>query len=164
MQNDRMQNPIDANRTPVPNISRTTAQSLGINLMRNKVLAFVLSVVYAGLAGGLYAGAVRFLGPDLAGVEHTFDMTMYMLVGGIGTLAGPLLGALIVPWLTQYLQFLQAYRFVVFGPILILLVIFLPNGIVGLYQAHRVRRARRPASNGGVATRQSQPAHGDRHA
>ena len=67
----------------------------------------------------LYAGFVRFLGPDLAGVEHTFDMTMYMLVGGIGTLLGPLLGAVAVPWLTQYLQFLQEYRFVVFGPMLI---------------------------------------------
>ncbi|OLL28709.1 branched-chain amino acid ABC transporter permease [Burkholderia sp. SRS-W-2-2016] len=145
------------------------AQSLGINLMRNKVLAFVLSVIYAGLAGGLYAGAVRFLGPDLAGVEHTFDMTMYMLVGGIGTLAGPLLGALLVPWLTQYLQFLQEYRFVVFGPILILLVIFLPNGIVGLYHARQHKRARRAAaSNGGVNAAQSsrapRPTHGDGHA
>jgi ABC-type branched-chain amino acid transport system, permease component len=132
--------------------------------MRNKVLAFVLSVVYAGLAGGLYAGSVRFLGPDLAGVEHTFDMTMYMLVGGIGTLAGPLLGALAIPWLTQYLQFLQEYRFVVFGPILILLVIFLPNGIVGLYMARQSRRVKHAAPNGGVVARQSQPARGDRHA
>lgn len=122
--------------------SDALAQSLGIDLMRNKLLAFVLSVVYAGLAGGLYAGAVRFLGPNLAGVEHTFDMTMYMLVGGIGTLAGPLLGALGVAWLTQYLQFLQAYRFVVFGPVLIALVIFLPNGIVGLLHARRRRSGR----------------------
>jgi branched-chain amino acid transport system permease protein len=144
------------------------AQSLGINLMRNKVLAFVLSVVYAGLAGGLYAGAVRFLGPDLAGVEHTFDMTMYMLVGGIGTLAGPLLGALLVPWLTQYLQFLQEYRFVVFGPILIALVIFLPNGIVGLYQSRKHRCARRavPANDRDAvqSAPEPQPTHGDRHA
>jgi branched-chain amino acid transport system permease protein len=132
--------------------------------MRNKVLAFVLSVVYAGFAGGLYAGAVRFLGPDLAGVEHTFDMTMYMLVGGIGTLAGPLLGALIIPWLTQYLQFLQEYRFVVFGPILIVLVIFLPNGIVGLYEARKVRRAHRAAPAGGMAARRPQPTGGDGHA
>ena len=65
------------------------AEALGIPLMRNKVLAFMLSVFYAGLAGGLYAGFVRFLGPGLAGVEHTFDMTMYMLVGGLGTLLGP---------------------------------------------------------------------------
>jgi branched-chain amino acid transport system permease protein len=117
------------------------AESLGVNLMRNKVLAFMLSVFYAGLAGGLYAGFVRFLGPDLAAVDHTFDMTMYMLVGGIGTMLGPLLGALSVPWITQYLQFLQEYRFVVFGPILVLLVIFLPHGIVGTYLGWRARRA-----------------------
>jgi len=117
------------------------AQSLGINLMRNKLLAFMLSVFFAGLAGGLYAGYVRFLGPDLGRVEHTFDMTMYMLVGGIGTLAGPLLGAITVPWLTQQLQFLQDYRFVVFGPVLVLLVIFMPHGIVGTWMARRRRKA-----------------------
>ena len=117
------------------------AESLGINLMRNKVLAFMLSVFYAGMAGGLYAGFVRFLGPGIAGVEHTFDMTMYMLVGGLGTLLGPLLGAVTVPWLTQYLQFLQEYRFVVFGPVLILLVIFLPHGIVGSYLGWKARKA-----------------------
>ena len=122
------------------------AESLGINLMRNKLLAFLLSVFYAGMAGGLYAGFVRFLGPALAGVENTFDMTMYMLVGGLGTVLGPLLGAISVPWLTQYLQFLQEYRFVVFGPILILLVIFLPHGIVGTIAAWRARRAARSAS------------------
>jgi branched-chain amino acid transport system permease protein len=117
------------------------AEALGINLMRNKVLAFMLSVFYAGMAGGLYAGFVRFLGPGIAAVENTFDMTVYMLVGGIGTLLGPLLGAIAVPWLTQYLQFLQEYRFVVFGPILVLLVIFVPHGIVGSFMNWRARHA-----------------------
>ncbi|MDB6001522.1 MAG: branched-chain amino acid transport system / permease component family protein [Rhizobacter sp.] len=121
------------------------AESLGINLMRNKVLAFMLSVFYAGMAGGLYAGFVRFLGPGIAGVEHTFDMTMYMLVGGIGTMLGPLLGSIAVPWLTQYLQFLQEYRFVVFGPILVLLVIFVPNGVVGSYLGWKARKASKDA-------------------
>jgi branched-chain amino acid transport system permease protein len=122
------------------------AEALGINLMRNKVLAFMLSVFYAGLAGGLYAGFVRFLGPGIAGVEHTFDMTMYMLVGGIGTLLGPLLGSIGVPWLTQYLQFLQDYRFIVFGPLLILLVIFVPHGVVGSYLGWKARNASRLAN------------------
>jgi branched-chain amino acid transport system permease protein len=125
------------------------AEALGINLMRNKVLAFMLSVFYAGLAGGLYAGFVRFLGPGLASVEHTFDMTMYMLIGGIGTLLGPLLGAIAVPWLTQSLQFLQDYRFVVFGPLLIMLVIFVPNGVVGTWLGWRARNASRLAAQEG---------------
>ena len=117
------------------------AESLGINPMRNKVLAFMLSVAYAGFAGGLYAGFVRFLGPDLASVEQTFNMTVYMLIGGLGTLVGPLLGAIAMPWLTQYLQFLQELRYLVFGPILVLLVIFMPHGIVGTYLGWRARRA-----------------------
>jgi branched-chain amino acid transport system permease protein len=121
------------------------AEALGINLMRNKVLAFVLSVLYAGYAGGLLAGFVRVLGPDDAGVQHTFDMTMQMLIGGIGTMLGPLLGAIAMPWLEQNLQFLQQYRFVVFGPVLILLVIFLPHGIVGTYMGWKARRASKAA-------------------
>ena len=121
------------------------AEALGINLARNKLLSFLISVLYAGWAGGLYAGFVRFLGPDLAGAHHTFDMTMFMLIGGIGTLLGPLVGGIIVPWLTQYMQFLQEYRFVVFGPILILLVIFVPYGIVGSYLVRKARRASQAA-------------------
>jgi branched-chain amino acid transport system permease protein len=144
------------------------AESLGINLMRNKLLAFLLSVFYAGTAGGLYAGFVRFLSPDLAGVERTFDMTMYMLIGGAGTLLGPLLGALGVPWLAQYLQFLQDYRFIVFGPLLIVLVIFLPDGIVGWLRGRCLRsRARQPAA-GGTPERSSTATppvlKGERHA
>lgn len=134
------------------------AEALGIDLMRNKLLAFMLSVFYAGLAGGLYAGFVRFLGPGLAGVEHTFDMTMYMLVGGLGTLLGPLLGALAIPWLTQYLQFLQEYRFIVFGPILVLLVIFLPHGVVGTFMGWRARRESLAAPAPAPAPRPTQPA------
>jgi branched-chain amino acid transport system permease protein len=82
----------------------------------------------------------------VAGVEHTFDMTMYMLIGGIGTMFGPLLGALAMPWLTQYLQFLQEYRFVVFGPLLVMLVIFLPYGVVGSALQWRARRLSRRAA------------------
>ncbi|CAG9192431.1 Branched-chain amino acid transport system permease protein livM (TC 3.A.1.4.1) [Paraburkholderia tropica] len=119
--------------------SEHLAQALGIDLMRNKMLAFLISTCYAGIAGGLYAGFVRFLGPDLANIGHTFDMTMYVVVGGIGTLAGPLLGAIALPWLTQSLQFMQDYRFLVFGPLLIVLLIFLPRGLVGLYQSLRSR-------------------------
>ena len=128
------------------------AEALGVNLMRNKLLAFLLSVLYAGLAGALYAAFVRFIGPDLAGAEHAFDMTMYMLIGGLGTLLGPLLGALMVPWITQYLQFLQEYRFLIFGPILIALVIFLPQGLVGTWLAWRTRQASRADEAATAAT------------
>lgn len=120
------------------------AQAVGAHPLRIKLIAFVLSVTYAGFAGGLYAGYVRFIGPGLAGVEHTFDMSMYMVVGGLGSLLGPIVAAVAVPWAAQYLQFLQELRFLVFGPILILFVIFMPAGIAGAVSAWRARlRARR---------------------
>lgn len=116
------------------------AQSLGINLMRNKVLAFVLSTTFAGLAGALYAGMVRFIGPEDANILQTFDMITYLLVGGIGTLSGPLVGTLGVVWLTQSLQFMEEYRMILFGPLLVCLVIFFPRGIVGSFLSWLHRR------------------------
>lgn len=124
------------------------AEALGINLMRTKVMAFTLSTFIAGLAGGLYAGFVRFLGQDLAREYHTFDMIAFILVGGIGTLMGPVLGAIVLTWLTQSLQFLNDYRLIVFGPLLILLVMFFPHGFIGSFgrwQARRRERLARPA-------------------
>lgn len=116
------------------------AQSLGINLMRTKVLAFVLSTVYAGIAGALYAAMVRFIGPEEANINHTFDMITYLLVGGIGTLFGPLVGTLGLTWITQSLQFLEDYRMIIFGPLLVLLVIFMPRGLVGAFLGWKLRK------------------------
>ncbi|PWC44777.1 ABC transporter permease [Azospirillum sp. TSO22-1] len=120
--------------------SEDLAEALGVNLMRTKLLAFVLSTVYAGLAGGLYAGFVRFLGPSIALESNTFDLVTYILVGGIGTLFGPVLGALVLTWVTQSLQFLQDFRMIVFGPMLILLVMFFPQGLIGFVQERRAKR------------------------
>ena len=119
------------------------AEALGINLMRTKITAFVLSTVYAGLAGGLYAGFVRFLGPSLALESHTFEQVMFILAGGLGTLFGPVLGTVALTWVTQSLQFLEDFRMIVFGPMLILLVMYFPQGIVGYLRERRA--AARPA-------------------
>lgn len=120
--------------------SEELAQSLGINLMRNKVLAFVISTTYASLAGALYAAMVGFIGPGEADVVNTFEVLTFLLVGGIGTLMGPLMGTLIITWLTQSLQFLEEYRMIVFGPMLVLLVILMPKGLVGSFLFWRNRR------------------------
>lgn len=121
--------------------SEELAETLGINLMRNKILAFMLSTGLAGFAGGLYASSVRFLDPNLSSIENTFEIIIFVLVGGLGTLFGPLVGAMIVIWVSQYLQFLQDFRMIVFGPLLIALIIFFPFGIVGNIQQRRARKA-----------------------
>ena len=122
------------------------AEALGVPLMRTKVTAFVLSTAYAGVAGALLAGFVRFIGPGVASEGNAFDFVAFILVGGLGTLLGPVVGALMLTWAVQSLQFLQDYRLLVFGPLLIVLVMFLPRGIVGTWQARQARAASRAAA------------------
>ncbi|MFD1737363.1 branched-chain amino acid ABC transporter permease [Bacillus salitolerans] len=111
--------------------SEELAKTIGINTMRNKLTVFVTSTFFAGLSGALYACFIRFIGPDIGGISVTFDLLIYMLIGGIGTLSGPIVGTLLIVWLSQQLQFLQDYRMLIFGPVLTLLIIFYPRGIVG---------------------------------
>ncbi|WP_408010414.1 branched-chain amino acid ABC transporter permease [Pseudalkalibacillus sp. A8] len=113
--------------------SEELARTIGISTTRNKLAVFVISTFFAGLAGALYASFIRFIGPDIGYITITFDLLMYLLVGGIGTLAGPIVGTLLIVWVSQYLQFLQEYRMLIFGPILTLLIIFYPRGLVGAY-------------------------------
>lgn len=119
--------------------SEELAQTLGINTQTNKIASFVISIVFAGTAGALYAAYVRFLGPDIANLPMVFDFLMYLIVGGIGTITGPIVGTMLITFLTQSLQGLQEYRMLIFGPILTLLVIFYPNGIVGAISMFKMK-------------------------
>ena len=107
------------------------AQAVGINVMRAKLFAFALSTFLAGLGGGMFAMYVGFLGPNVSGLDATFEQLLYLVVGGVGSLSGPLVGTLVLTVLGQSLQSIERYRFLVFGPLLVLLVIFFPSGITG---------------------------------
>jgi len=127
------------------------ARSVGIDVMRAKLLALSFSTFLAGLGGGMFAMYVGFLGPDSSGIDATFEQLLYLVVGGIGTLAGPLVGTLVLTVLGQALQSIERYRYLVFGPLLVVLVIFFPYGITGALARIRPalgrRRALRPAAD-----------------
>ncbi|MGM0899565.1 MAG: branched-chain amino acid ABC transporter permease [Bacillota bacterium] len=120
--------------------SEDLAQTIGINTTKNKLMVFVISTFFAGLAGALYASFIRFIGPDIGYITITFDLLTYLIVGGIGTLSGPVVGTILLVWISQQLQFLQDYRMMIFGPILTLLVIFYPRGISGGLNDFRAKR------------------------
>lgn len=111
--------------------SEELARTIGISTKKNQLLAFVTSCFFAGLSGALYASFVQFIGPAVGSILLGFEMLIYLVIGGIGTLAGPVIGTLIIVTLTQSLQFLQEYRMIFFGPILLLILIFYPQGITG---------------------------------
>jgi branched-chain amino acid transport system permease protein len=138
--------------------SEDLAQTIGISTMKNKLEAFVLSTFFAGLSGALYASFIRFIGPDIGNIVITFDLLTYLLIGGIGTLSGPIVGTVLVVWISQQLQFLQDYRMLIFGPILTLLVIFYPRGIAGSIAGWNARRAEKKLAQAQLDERFSQRA------
>lgn len=111
--------------------SEDLAKSIGVNVAVSKQLAFTASATIAGIAGGLFASLNGFIGPDSAGIDRTFELLLFLLIGGLGTVMGPILGSLLVAFLFELLQDLETYRFIVLGPIIVLLVIFAPRGILG---------------------------------
>jgi branched-chain amino acid transport system permease protein len=110
--------------------SYTAAEAMGIDHRFYKILGFVLSAAYAGLAGSLYAHLVKFISPDSFGMEELLLEIAMLLVGGIGTLAGPILGSTILSFMYEYLRALKGYQMVVYGLMILLFVIFIPKGLV----------------------------------
>lgn len=115
-------------------INEDLAEAVGINTFRTKLLSFIVANFFAGLAGGIYASLIGSISPSVASIGMTFNFIMYILLGGITTLAGPIIGAFVIPILLEYLQFLQDYQMILFGFLLIVVIIYFPAGFVGLYK------------------------------
>ena len=107
------------------------AQSVGINTMRDKVIFLSISTLIAGLAGGLYAAYMGSLMAEQAHFLGSFEMLLNVMIGGVGTMAGPIIGGILLPILTEAFHFLGGLRLVVYGILLILIMGFLPQGIAG---------------------------------
>jgi len=102
---------------------------MGIDVAGHKMLAFVLGGAIAGLAGTLNAHLTFFIGPAEYGFNRAVDILTMAILGGIGSLTGPVLGGTILTLLPETLRGLGAFRLVVNGFILVLIVLFLPKGI-----------------------------------
>jgi branched-chain amino acid transport system permease protein len=115
------------------------AQSLGISITRTKIIAFVLATMFLGLCGSLYAHYFRFISPVSFSVAETFRHVTMLIVGGKGTLLGPLVGAFIFTALPEILRSIEDYQWIAYGAILMVCIVFLPKGIVGLIKDIRER-------------------------
>lgn len=112
--------------------SEIAAEQSGVDTVRTKLLAFMIGAVYAGLAGCLYASSIRFISPDsFSGIQAILLMTM-LIVGGMGSIAGCIIGAVALTILPEALRFLGQWYLVLYGLGVIAVIVLAPGGIASL--------------------------------
>ncbi|MDD1682899.1 MAG: branched-chain amino acid ABC transporter permease [Methanoregula sp.] len=121
------------------------ARAAGIDPVRYRLLAFALSAYLAGVAGALQIHHIGYLTPELYGVDNSFWPVTYVILGGLGTLAGPVVGTVVLTIIWEGLKAtgITFGRYVIIGIILILAIIFLPRGLVSLPEKLQELRERR---------------------
>ncbi len=112
--------------------SEDAARALGIDVARNKLAAFLVSAAFAALAGSLFVHVVEFVSPEVFGLNMVVLSFTMLYVGGIGTLGGPVLGAMIVSLLPEVFRGFKEYQDLFYGAGLILLLIYAPKGLAAL--------------------------------
>ncbi|MEJ5359809.1 MAG: branched-chain amino acid ABC transporter permease [Desulfobacterales bacterium] len=116
------------------------AQSIGIHTSSFKLATFTISAFFAGFAGALYAHFARLVSPETMSLHLTFDVLTMALFGGLGTILGPILGAVTLTFVSEWLRFLEDsikldIRLVAYGLILILTVLFMRQGLYGVLRS-----------------------------
>jgi branched-chain amino acid transport system permease protein len=127
------------------------AESLGVDIQAYTLLSFAIGAVYAGVAGALFAPLVEFIEPAPFGVGTSIMMYLMVVVGGAGYFFGPLLGSAVGVLLPEWLRFAQAWYLFVFGIAVILLMLWLPDGLLSIPDKLRARRQSKEASAARVA-------------
>jgi len=108
------------------------AESVSIAIFPTKVLSFVIATFFAGIAGAFFAHHAGFISADSFRLEETFIILTMLIVGGMGSIIGPIIGAVFLVVLPEVFRFLAEYRGVVYGLIMIAVILFRPEGIAGV--------------------------------
>ncbi len=107
------------------------ADTMGINCFKHKTIAFGTSAFIAGIAGSLYAHLLVYIHPDVFSYAKSSDFLVYLYAGGVGSISGSMLGALVLTVLPEILRFLGNWRLVIYGLLLLIIILFRPTGMFG---------------------------------
>lgn len=107
------------------------AEAMGINTTKYKVIVFTFGAFCAGIAGALYASYFYFLKPDLFGFLKSIDVLVIVVLGGLGSVSGSILASILLALISTYLQSFPEIRMVIYSLILIVIMIFRPQGLMG---------------------------------
>ena len=125
--------------------NENTAMAVGVNPAREKLLALIPSAIFTALAGSLYASYFSFVGPDtVLTIEISVQAALIAMLGGAATVWGPILGSIVLTLTSEIFKtYFEHTHLVVYGALLIVVVIFLPGGVISLFEGRR--RFRREA-------------------
>ncbi len=132
------------------------SEAMGVDLTRAKLRAFALSSVFAGIAGVLFAAKTTFVSPKSFTLLESVTVLLAIVLGGIGSIPGVIIGALIVSLLPEVLREFSQYRMLLFGAVLVIMMVFRPGGVIPKRRkAYRFTPAEilQPASNAGGSER-----------
>jgi branched-chain amino acid transport system permease protein len=115
----------------------------GISVFRYKMAGFVIASFIAGIGGCLYALVIGFVKPDVASFNKSIDYLIFVVLGGMGSMTGSVLAAYVLTYLQEFLRFLQDYRLIIYPLILIFVMLFRPQGLLGMRELSFVRLCRR---------------------
>ena len=124
--------------------SEVAARVVGVDTTRFKVRVFVLSAVIASIAGSISAHYIGFITPNLAGFFHSIELVTMVVVGGMASIFGSIIGAALLTVLPQLLSSFEGWETVVFGVILMATMIFMPKGLVPSLASRSRKRAATP--------------------
>jgi branched-chain amino acid transport system permease protein len=147
--------------------NESESRMIGINTAKYKLYAFVISTFFAGLAGGLYAHFLRYISVSVFAADNSFKPLMMSVIGGLGTIEGPIIGSIIIVAIDSYLPIMDSFldpafgwlfpevsfagpylRFLGLGIFLVIVVIFLPKGVSSLlHKIHNYFRAETKKAN-----------------
>jgi branched-chain amino acid transport system permease protein len=120
---------------------QTAAAALGVDTTRTKIKVFVLSAVLASIAGSLFAHTYMFISPDSFDIFMSTEFAIMVVIGGMGSVWGSLFGAAFLTLLPEWMDMFETYKDFVHGGILVLVLIFLPQGLItGLIENIKIRR------------------------
>lgn len=120
--------------------NRYVSQSVGISPFYYALVTFVIAAAMAGTAGAFYAHYISFVGPEVFGFAFMATTIIIVLLGGKGTLVGPIAGSLVAVLLEEYLRDFKELRLSIFGAIVMAVVLFMPNGVMGFVARRREAR------------------------
>ena len=109
----------------------TAAELIGVNVTREKVKSFMLSAFFCGMAGCMYACYYTFITPNTFSATTSNNLLAAVVFGGLGSVSGPVIAAAILAVLPEVLRFVQKWRLVLYGAVMILVMLFKPEGLMG---------------------------------